>query len=57
MIFILALAAFIIAALCKIFGAHGDWIQWLLIVGGILVASGGIAYLRGWRDPLYRPRA
>lgn len=56
MLAILALIAFIVAALCKIFSAHGDWIQWLLIVGGLLVSAAVIAYIRGWHDPISRPR-
>jgi hypothetical protein len=57
MLAILALVAFIIAALFKLIGSHTDLIQWLLIGGGILVSCAVISYLRGWRDPLVRPRA
>lgn len=56
MIAILALVAFIIAALFKLIGSHTDVIQWLLIGGGILLSAAVIAYFRGWRDPLYRAR-
>lgn len=56
MLAILALIAFIVAALCKIFSAHGDWISWLLIVGGLLIAAAVIAYFRGWHDRFTRPR-
>lgn len=57
MILVLAAAAYIIAALCKIFSAHGGWIQWLLIVGGLLTVCAVFAYIRGWHDPLVRTRA
>ena len=57
MLAIVGLVAFALAGLLKFLGHHANVIQWLLITGGILICCAVISYLRGWRDPLARPRA
>ena len=57
MLAIVGLVAFALAGLLKFLGHHANVIQWLLIAGGILICCAVISYLRGWRDPLARPRA
>lgn len=52
---LLALLLFLIALILKLVGAHTDWIQWLLIFGGILLAA-SIATVSGWRNVLLKPR-
>lgn len=53
----LAFLLFFVAGILKLTGSHLDLIQWLLIVGGLVLSAAVVAYLRGWRDPLYRPRS
>ena len=57
MLAILALVAFIIAGILRLVHAHQDLVTWLIIIGGLLVSGAVIAYVRGWGDPLMRPRA
>lgn len=56
MLAILALIAFVIAGILRLVHSHQDLITWLIIIGGLLVSSAVIAYVRGWGDPLTRPR-
>lgn len=37
---ILPFIAFFLALILKIIGIHLDWIIWLVIIGGILLAAG-----------------
>ena len=57
MLAIVGVFAFIIAGLLKFLGHHANVVSWLVIIGGILACLAIISYLRGWRDPLLRPRA
>jgi hypothetical protein len=57
MLAILAFLVGFLALILKITGTHGDWVQWLLIAGLLLVSAAVIAYIRGWHDPVSRPRA
>jgi hypothetical protein len=57
MLAILAFLAGFLALILKITGSHGSWLQWLLIVGLMLVSAAVIAYIRGWHDPIVRTRS
>lgn len=55
----LAIVAFLlafIALILKLVHAHEGWISWLLIFAALVLSAGVVAYIRGWRDPLYRAR-
>lgn len=53
MLAVAAFVAFVVAAVLKLVGSHTDVIQWLLIIGGLLV-SAAVAW--GWGRPLYDSR-
>lgn len=36
---VVAFVLFVIAGILKLVGKHSDWIQWLLIIGGMLVSA------------------
>ena len=50
MLAILALIVFIVAGILKLVGKHGDWLLWMVILGGILISAHGIW---GWAGPRY----
>lgn len=54
MLAILAFIVFVIAAILKLVGKDTNALQWLLIIGGLLV-SAAVAW--GWGAPWWRGRS
>lgn len=46
MVAVVGLVLYVIAAILKLIDKHGNWIIWLLIIGGALVA---VDVIWGWR--------
>ena len=46
----IAFVLFLIALILKIVGTHADWIQWLLIIGA-LVLAGAVVFVDRWPGP------
>lgn len=51
---VIAFVIFVVAALFKLTGTHGDVLQWLIIIAG-LVLSAAVAW--GWGYPLWTARS
>jgi hypothetical protein len=54
MLAVAAFIVFVIAALFKLVGSHTDILQWLIIIGGLLISAWGAW---GWGRPWWTSRS